>query len=282
MAQGQPNAGAESPEDPSVTGAASLDEAARKAQEAQKTAGRTGEETFMVIADGADADAEGLKVGETRSSGSNNGSSAGDLVRQVAQGSQLGTELDHRGGDRPPPGQDGLQSPSAPSAGSSNAVERSSPSSFAQSLNALKQGGPETQASQQVALQIHKAVTDGVDRLTMQLQPERLGGIEISLDLSTGGRVSANIIVDRPETLNLLQRDARGLEQALGSAGLDADGGSLNFSLRQQEQQAGGSHHQSGTRNQDEDDGAITASSEIILDAGRTHRVADGRLDISV
>ena len=264
-----------------IADAAFVDNAARKVQEAQKSSGKAGEETFMVIADAADAGPESIKVGDPRSNASS-GNLLGESVRQVAQGSQLGTELDQRGGDRPPQGQDSLQSTSAPGSSSSTTVDRSSASSFAQSLNAMKQGGPETPASQQVALQIHKAVAEGVDRLTMQLQPERLGGIEISLELSSGGRVSANIVVDRPETLSLLQRDARGLEQALASAGLDANGSDLNFSLRHQEQHAGGSHSQSRGQNQDENDGVITASSEIILDAGRTLRAADGRLDISV
>ena len=39
-------------------------------------------------------------------------------------------------------------------------------------------------------------------------------------------------IADRPETLDMLQRDARVLERALNDAGLRADSGGLSFNLR--------------------------------------------------
>ena len=44
------------------------------------------------------------------------------------------------------------------------------------------------------------------------------------------------VTADRQETLDLLQRDSRGLERALQEAGLDADSDNLSFSLRQQNQ----------------------------------------------
>jgi hypothetical protein len=40
------------------------------------------------------------------------------------------------------------------------------------------------------------------------------------------------VSAERPETLNLLVNDSRGLEQALRDAGLRADAGSLSFNLR--------------------------------------------------
>ena len=49
----------------------------------------------------------------------------------------------------------------------------------------------------------------------------------------------AVITADRPETLDLLQRDARALERALQDAGVKLDNNALNFAHRE-DQQAGG------------------------------------------
>lgn len=85
---------------------------------------------------------------------------------------------------------------------------------------------------EQVAVRISQAVRDGATRITVQLRPADLGRIEIRLEMGDSGRLSATVVVDRPETLDMMQRDARGLERALQQAGLDADSDSLQFSLR--------------------------------------------------
>ncbi|MGB8274853.1 MAG: flagellar hook-length control protein FliK, partial [Alphaproteobacteria bacterium] len=83
----------------------------------------------------------------------------------------------------------------------------------------------------QVAVHIAKAVAEDLDRITIQLKPEQLGRITVRLDVATGSHVTAVVSADRPETLQLLQRDARGLEQALQDAGLQMGQGSLSFNL---------------------------------------------------
>ena len=86
--------------------------------------------------------------------------------------------------------------------------------------------------AEQVALQLRSAFRKGVDRINIQLKPAALGAIDIVLDVAHDGRVSAIITADRSETLELLQRDARGIERVLHDAGLRTDSGSLSFSLR--------------------------------------------------
>lgn len=90
----------------------------------------------------------------------------------------------------------------------------------------------------QVAVQISKAVQSGNDRISIQLKPESLGRIEVRLDIAHDGRVHATITTDRPDTLDLMQRDTRALERALQEAGLQTDTGSLSFNLRGHNQQA--------------------------------------------
>ena len=68
--------------------------------------------------------------------------------------------------------------------------------------------------------------------VTIQLRPDELGRIDVRMEVGKDGQVSAHIRADKPETLDLLQRDARGLERVLQDAGLRTDGNSLSFGLR--------------------------------------------------
>ncbi len=104
--------------------------------------------------------------------------------------------------------------------------------SFEAALRAERHDGAARPPAEQVALRIRTALKQGVDRIIIQLKPASLGKIEIKLDVASDGRVAAVVTVDRPETLELLQRDARGLERALQEAGLRTDSGSLSFNLR--------------------------------------------------
>lgn len=87
-------------------------------------------------------------------------------------------------------------------------------------------------ATEQVAVHIAKAAADGVDKISVKLKPAALGNVEVQIDLAADGRVHVAVSADRADTLDLLQRDVRGLERALADAGLQADQQSLSFSLR--------------------------------------------------
>src|SRR3546814_16444278 len=74
-----------------------------------------------------------------------------------------------------------------------------------------------------------RSVEQGTDRIEIRLSPAERGRIEVRLELGHDGRVHAAIAVDRADTLDLLQRDARSLERALHDAGLKTDSGGLTF-----------------------------------------------------
>ncbi len=57
---------------------------------------------------------------------------------------------------------------------------------------------------------------------------------EVRLDVDRDGNVTSRMTVDRADTLDLLRRDASGLERALQDAGLKTADNSLQFSLRDQ------------------------------------------------
>lgn len=84
----------------------------------------------------------------------------------------------------------------------------------------------------EVTVQIHRAAARGENRIRIQLHPAELGQIDVRLKVGADGIVRAAIHVERPETMDFMQRDARGLERALQDAGLKTDSGSLSFNLR--------------------------------------------------
>lgn len=99
----------------------------------------------------------------------------------------------------------------------------------------LKQDAPRPVA-EQVAFTVKTALRDGSSKIHIQLDPQELGKLDIELHVSAGGKTGVVITADQKNTLELLQKDMRGLEQALADAGLKADSGSLSFNLRGQQQ----------------------------------------------
>ncbi len=85
-----------------------------------------------------------------------------------------------------------------------------------------------------IAFQIARSFSNGVNRFEIRIDPPELGRIDVRLDMSVDGRAQAHLTVERAETLDLMQRDARVLERALADAGLDLDRDGLNFSLKDQ------------------------------------------------
>ncbi len=85
----------------------------------------------------------------------------------------------------------------------------------------------------QVAFEVARQFEAGNTRFQIRLDPADLGRIDVKLDLDKSGTVSAHMFVERPETLDLMMRDQRALQQALQQAGLDGSKTSLEFSLRQ-------------------------------------------------
>lgn len=83
-----------------------------------------------------------------------------------------------------------------------------------------------------IALHISQHADNGISRFQLRLDPPELGRVEVRMEISADGKMSAVIAVERPETLDLLQRDSRALERSLMEAGLKTDGNSLSFSLK--------------------------------------------------
>ncbi|MEQ9333317.1 flagellar hook-length control protein FliK [Thalassobaculum sp.] len=158
---------------------------------------------------------------------------------------------------------------------------------MASRAEATAQGRPGALASTavgQVAMKLAGTAADGGGRVTIRLNPEELGKVDVKLEFSRDGSVRALISAERPETLDMLQRDARVLDKALQEAGLKTDQNSLQFNLqggngqpagRDDQQTAKLDREPTGGPDNAHDDEVDTAS---LPDAGGVR--ADGSYDL--
>ncbi len=138
---------------------------------------------------------------------------------------------------------------------------------------------------QAVAVEIGMRAMRGSREFSIRLDPEDLGRIDIKLEISEAGQVQAKLVVERVETLHLLQRDAKTLERAFDQAGLKTNPDGLQFSLRDPGQQG----RQTGQQDQtpkgqsfgatDRDTGSID---EIAPRTIHYRTTASGGLDIRI
>jgi flagellar hook-length control protein FliK len=86
-------------------------------------------------------------------------------------------------------------------------------------------------AVNQIAIHVSRAVKDGIDKFDIDLKPDTLGRVTVRLEFTSDTRVQAVFAAERPETLELLKRDAGEIARSLNDAGVRADAGSLSFNL---------------------------------------------------
>ncbi|MCB1479426.1 MAG: flagellar hook-length control protein FliK [Tepidamorphaceae bacterium] len=98
----------------------------------------------------------------------------------------------------------------------------------------------------QIAVAISSQARAGTRHFDIRLDPPEMGRIDVRLEMNRDGVLNAQLTVDRPETFDALNRDARHLERMLQQSGMKLDGGSIQFSLRD----GGGSGNGQGFENQ--------------------------------
>ena len=131
-------------------------------------------------------------------------------------------------------------------------------------------------AAAQVAAQMQQQARPGQSRFQIRLDPAELGRIDVEMTVTKDGEVKAKLTVDKSETLDLFMRDQRSLERALEAAGLKAEQGNLQFSLRDE----GGRGFSSGSDGNDQGgsgrQGSDRQAAEV--DAGQADRLASERV----
>jgi hypothetical protein len=114
-----------------------------------------------------------------------------------------------------------------------SALKATGATSFAGQLAGVKTANPASlpPAVEQVILQMSRNVKAGNDQMTLQLNPAELGKINVKLSFSSDGKVQGTVVADNASTLNMMIKQQGSLEHALREAGLNAESGSLQFSL---------------------------------------------------
>ncbi|MBF0166422.1 MAG: flagellar hook-length control protein FliK [Alphaproteobacteria bacterium] len=202
------------------------------------------------------------------------GKAGGEVVKEI-QGVQ-GTSA--ASNTQPTNGQSGLNQPQA-----AQDLKSANAAQHVEKPHEIRQPVQAKEILDQINVQISKAAKDGLDKITVQLRPEALGRVEVQLKLGHEGQLTAQIIADRPETLEALKRDVRSLEQSLSDAGFKTDSGSLQFSLRgeqqsQQQKEANGQNRFGFERGQALDE----AAAEDAIAQSRSRPASRSGVDISV
>lgn len=130
------------------------------------------------------------------------------------------------------------QTPIMVGAMAANATQATGGADTANFSSILKANG--ASVTEQVAFQVKTAVGSGDSKISIQLHPNDLGKVDVTLDVGANGKTTVNITADNKQTLDLLQSNSSGLQKALSDAGLSTDASSLSFNLR------GGNHGQAG------------------------------------
>lgn len=131
----------------------------------------------------------------------------------------------------------------------------------------------------QLAAPVARAAKAGVQRVEIALEPAALGRVDVRLDFSPDGRVSAFFVAENRPALDALRADAQTLTRALADAGVDT--GSLNFGLRQGGQgNDGGSYPSTSGRASVEPSVVGSEPSNVAAAASGHYSSSTGRLDI--
>lgn len=143
---------------------------------------------------------------------------------------------------------------------------------------------PTNELVDQIKVSISKAAKEGLEKININLKPKELGNIQVKLEVDHDGNMKASIIASRPETLDLLQKDASILRQALADAGLKTGDNAFSFSYRGEHQQNAESFAQNGNGHRNGSESAFNNSdtpnaeaddlTEAIIASGWTSRHA--------
>ena len=86
--------------------------------------------------------------------------------------------------------------------------------------------------SADIAVQMARYKAEGQNQFTIRLTPESMGTITIRLNVGANSNLTAQMLVEKPETLALLQKDMAGLEKALKAQGFTTSTGDLTVALK--------------------------------------------------
>jgi flagellar hook-length control protein FliK len=133
-----------------------------------------------------------------------------------------------------------------------------------------------------LAIQIAVKSDQGTRHFDIRLDPPELGRVDVKLSIDNSGQAQAHLTVDKPQTLDMMQRDSSDLARALRDSGVNLAQNGLNFSLKGQEKRGSNATPFRGRSRALAATAAIGAASVVV--AAPTNQFAAGasRLDIHV
>lgn len=135
-------------------------------------------------------------------------------------------------------------------------------------------------ASEQVALQVAKSLIEGRTEIRVHLKPPELGQLDIRLEFSEL-RLVATITAERPETLDLLQRDARVLCRAFREAGVELADSDLAFAQGGRDDRSAGEETRAPPLTDQVPEGFDSLTPALASSAyERSSWLTEGRLDV--
>lgn len=168
-------------------------------------------------------------------------------------------------------------------AGKGDNVQKPDAAQFAQHLYKTANASPMEQVIAKLT-----PLPEGKQQITIQLEPESLGKVNVKVEWSPDGKTHISIAADRKETLDALKADASSLTRALADTGIKADASNLQFSMRGQGQEftagAFADHKGSQSHNQASSNGQPADKSQEIADSATLARSLhiNGLLDLHV
>ncbi len=129
-----------------------------------------------------------------------------------------------------------------------------------------------------LAVSIAAKSAGGSKHFDIRLDPAELGRIDVHLSVDAAGKAQAHLTADKPQTLEMLQRDSTSLQRNLKDAGVDISNSGLQFSLRGQDQ-GGGNAPRSFARGRALEVSAVADATPISTTSLATN---SARLDIHV
>ncbi|MEI9996584.1 MAG: flagellar hook-length control protein FliK [Rhizomicrobium sp.] len=134
-----------------------------------------------------------------------------------------------------------------------------------------------------LAFNIASKSDGGTKHFDIRLDPAELGRVDVRLTVDDAGKAQASLTVEKPQTLELLQKDQGHLERALKDAGLDLTQNGLSFSLKGQQQQQSNNGGNATPRGRGFAARAVAAVDSAASTVSLGHvRASDTRLDIRV
>jgi flagellar hook-length control protein FliK len=136
-----------------------------------------------------------------------------------------------------------------------------------------------------VPMEIGLRSLQGLKEFQIRLDPAELGRVDVTLEIGDDKSVTARVVVDRVETLHLLQREAKTLERAFEQAGLKSSDAGVDITLRDPGQQPGqgrreGQSEDGEAGHRDGRSGRAALAEMPVIPIRRTLHV--GALDLSI